>query len=181
MEKNKVKLTICGAEYVIASGEENKYMIELGNEVDEKITSILRQNPRISVTQAAVLAALEFADAEKKATSDAEKLRSSIQEYLEDSSRDKLNCEIATREADRIVKEFAEYKKAAPRAARARRNPGSARRRDSRRSRRRIPRRTGAQCAPQRRKFRERRAGAGGRILPCTRGQGLYHAQHPCA
>ena len=36
MEKNKVKLTICGAEYVIASGEENKYMIELGNEVDEK-------------------------------------------------------------------------------------------------------------------------------------------------
>ena len=111
MEKNKVKLTICGAEYVIASGEENKYMIELGNEVDEKITSILRQNPRISVTQAAVLAALEFADAEKKATSDAEKLRSSIQEYLEDSSRDKLNCEIATREADRIAKEFAEYKK----------------------------------------------------------------------
>lgn len=111
MEKNKVKLTVCGAEYVIASGEENKYMIELGNEVDEKITSILRQNPRISVTQAAVLAALEFADAEKKATSDAEKLRSSIQEYLEDSSRDKLNCEIATREADRIAKEFAEYKK----------------------------------------------------------------------
>ncbi len=111
MEKNKVKLTICGAEYVIASGEENKYMVELGNEVDEKITSILRQNPRISVTQAAVLAALEFADAEKKATSDAEKLRSSIQEYLEDSSRDKLNCEIATREADRIAKEFAEYKK----------------------------------------------------------------------
>lgn len=111
MEKNKVKLTICGAEYVIASGEENKYMIELGNEVDEKITSILRQNPRISMTQAAVLAALEFADAEKKATSDAEKLRSSIQEYLEDSSRDKLNCEIATREADRIAKEFAEYKK----------------------------------------------------------------------
>ena len=111
MEKNKVKLTICGAEYVIASGEENKYMIELGNEVDEKITSILRQNPRISVTQAAVLAALEFADAGKKATSDAEKLRSSIQEYLEDSSRDKLNCEIATREADRIAKEFAEYKK----------------------------------------------------------------------
>ena len=111
MEKNKVKLTICGAEYVIASGEENEYMVELGNEVDEKITSILRQNPRISVTQAAVLAALEFADAEKKATSDAEKLRSSIQEYLEDSSRDKLNCEIATREADRIAKEFAEYKK----------------------------------------------------------------------
>ena len=47
MEKNKVKLTICGAEYVIASGEENKYMIELGNEVDEKITSILRDRKSV--------------------------------------------------------------------------------------------------------------------------------------
>lgn len=111
MEKNKVKLTICGAEYVIASGEENKYMIELGNEVDEKITSIFRQNPRISVTQAAVLAALEFADAEKKAVVSAENLRSKIQEYLEDSARAKTDREIAIRETDRIAKEFAEYKK----------------------------------------------------------------------
>ena len=67
MEKNKVKLTICGAEYIIGSDEDSKYMIELGDEVDEKISTILKQNPRISVTQAAVLAALEFADAEKKA------------------------------------------------------------------------------------------------------------------
>lgn len=36
MEKNKVKLTICGAEYIIGSDEDSKYMIELGDEVDEK-------------------------------------------------------------------------------------------------------------------------------------------------
>ncbi len=113
MEKNKIKLTICGAEYVIGSEEEDKYMIELGDEVDEKITSILRQNPKISVTQAAVLAALEFADSERKASADAENLRSSIQDYLNDAARAKTDCEIATREADRIAKEFAEYKKEA--------------------------------------------------------------------
>lgn len=72
MEKNKVKLTICGAEYIIGSDEDSKYMIELGDEVDEKISTILKQNPRISVTQAAVLAALEFADSERKASADAE-------------------------------------------------------------------------------------------------------------
>ena len=38
-------------------------------------------------------------------------LRRNVTLDLEDSSRDKLNCEIATREADRIAKEFAEYKK----------------------------------------------------------------------
>ena len=86
MEKNKVKLTICGAEYIIGSDEDSKYMIELGDEVDEKISTILKQNPRISVTQAAVLAALEFADSEKKAVVSAENLRSKIQEYLEDSA-----------------------------------------------------------------------------------------------
>ena len=31
MEKQKVKLTICGAEYIIGSDEDNKYMIELGD------------------------------------------------------------------------------------------------------------------------------------------------------
>ena len=111
MEKNKVKLTICGAEYIIGSDEESKYMIELGDEVDEKISTILKQNPKISVTQAAVLAALEFADSEKKAVVAAENLRSKIQEYLEDSARAKTDREIAVRESDRIAKEFAEYKK----------------------------------------------------------------------
>ena len=42
MEKNKVKLTICGAEYIIGSDEDSKYMIELGDEVDEKISTILK-------------------------------------------------------------------------------------------------------------------------------------------
>ena len=107
MEKNKVKLTICGAEYIIGSDEDSKYMIELGDEVDEKIST----NPRISVTQAAVLAALEFADAEKKAVVSAENLRSKIQEYLEDSARAKTDREIAMREADRLAKELAAYKK----------------------------------------------------------------------
>lgn len=111
MEKKKVKLTICGAEYVISSEEESKYMIELGNEVDKKISTILKQNPRISITQAAVLAALEFADAEKKALSDSGQLRSQIQDYLNDAGSARTECEIAVREADRIAKEFAEYKK----------------------------------------------------------------------
>ena len=97
MEKNKVKLTICGAEYIIGSDEDSKYMIELGDEVDEKIST--------------VLAALEFADSEKKAVVSAENLRSKIQEYLEDSARAKTDREIAMREADRLAKELAAYKK----------------------------------------------------------------------
>ena len=65
----------------------------------------------INQDQIAVLAALEFADSEKKAVVSAENLRSKIQEYLEDSARAKTDREIAVREADRLAKELAAYKK----------------------------------------------------------------------
>ena len=161
MEKNKVKLTICGAEYIIGSDEDSKYMIELGDEVDEKISTILKQNPRISVTQAAVLAALEFADAEKKAVVSAENLRSKIQEYLEDSARAKTDREIAMREADRLAKELAAYKKKhSSHDAYAGDTCACglfrfADRSRALRGRRRIPRRTGVERAPQCRKFQQ--------------------------
>ncbi len=110
MEKNKVKVTICNADYILSTDEDVKYTRELGNDVDERISKILRENPRISITQAAVLAALDFADAEKKANITADHLRSQIQEYLEDSAKAKIDREIAMREADRLTKELAAYK-----------------------------------------------------------------------
>lgn len=110
MDKKKVKLNICGTEYFLSTDEDPKYMLEIGYDVDEKLEKILRENPRISITQAAVLAALEFADAEKKAIESADKLRSNIQGYLEDSAKARMDCEIATREADRLTKELESLK-----------------------------------------------------------------------
>ncbi len=106
MDKKKVKLNICGTEYFLNTDEDPKYMLEIGYDVDEKLNRILKENPRVSITQAAVLAALEFADAEKKALNASNELRSRIQEYLEDSAHSKMECEIATREADRLAKEL---------------------------------------------------------------------------
>lgn len=110
MEKNKVKLSICGSDYIINTEEDSKYMLELGNELDTRLGKIMRENPRISITQAAVLAALEYADAEKKAAQTAENLRSQIQEYLEDSARARTDAEISKREAERLSKELAAYR-----------------------------------------------------------------------
>lgn len=110
MEKNKVKLCICGTEYFINTDEDVKYMLELGDELDDRLSKIIRENPRISITQAAVLAALEYADAENKAAQTAENLRSQIQEYLEDSARARTDAEISKREAERLSKELASYR-----------------------------------------------------------------------
>ncbi len=106
MEKNKVRLNICGVDYYITTDDEVKYVQTLGDELDLKLNKILRENSRISITQAAVLASLEYADLAKKAEQSADNLRSQIQEYLEDAARAKTNAEVSRREAERLGKEL---------------------------------------------------------------------------
>lgn len=107
MGKNKVKLTIYGADYYITTDDDVKYTMELGDELDDRLTKLLRENPRLSLTQGAILAALEFADSARKSAQNAEHLRSQIQEYLEDASRARTDAEIAKRELERMSKELA--------------------------------------------------------------------------
>ena len=70
-------------------------------------------------------------------------------------------------------------KKAAPRAARARRNPGSARRRDSRRSRRRVFRRVRVQRENDGKELRGRHTAGGLPQMPVLRREDKHNAQYP--
>ncbi|NLX92629.1 MAG: cell division protein ZapA [Clostridiales bacterium] len=107
MDKNKVRLSIGGADYFITTDDEVKYAQMLGEELDAEISKITRENSRVSITQAAVMGALHYADLAKKAEMSAENLRSQIQEYLEDAARAKTNAEVSRREAERLGKELA--------------------------------------------------------------------------
>ena len=108
MEKTKVRLQICGTEYTISSSEDDaEYMRALGAELDGKMHELQQENPRLSITQCAVLCALDYLDASKKADSGAENLRSQIQDYLEDAARARTDSEITKRELDRVAKELA--------------------------------------------------------------------------
>ena len=108
MEKTKVRLQICGTEYTISSAEDDaEYMKELGEQLDGKMHELMTDNPRLSITQCAVLSALDYLDAFKKAESSSENLRSQIQDYLEDAARARTDSEITKRELDRVAKELA--------------------------------------------------------------------------
>lgn len=106
MEKNRIKINICGTDYSITSEDDPKYVIALADELDANLTKTLRDNSRLSVTQAAILAALDYADMYKKAEISADNLRSQIKEYLEDSARSKMDAEIARREVERLTREL---------------------------------------------------------------------------
>ena len=58
MEKNRVRLNICGTDYSITTEDDPKYVMALGDELDASLNKTLRENNRLSVTQAAILAAM---------------------------------------------------------------------------------------------------------------------------
>ncbi|MBQ0013790.1 MAG: cell division protein ZapA [Clostridia bacterium] len=106
MEKNKVKVSICGSDYYITTEDDPKYVLELANNLDETLSKIVHDNSRLSITQAAILASLDYADTAKKATDTADNLRAQIKEYLEDSARYKMEAEVAKRDVERLNKEI---------------------------------------------------------------------------
>jgi cell division protein ZapA len=106
MNKNKVEIKIGGASYTIVSEDEPEYVEGLAEELDEEIKSVCYSNPSLSMTQAAVLVALDKADACKKATASSDNLRAQIKDYLEDSARARMEVDVARREVERLNREI---------------------------------------------------------------------------
>lgn len=106
MIKNKVKLTIGGAEYAIVTEDDIAYVTELGAELNEALETTMKENPRISTTQAAVLVALQYADEFKKANISSDNLRSQIKDYLDDAASAKSKADWARHEAENAKREL---------------------------------------------------------------------------
>lgn len=106
MDKNKVKLTICGVNYYINTDESVEYTEQLGKMIDDRMSEITKNCSFITATQAAVLTALEFADSLSKSEKDAENFRTQIRDYLEDAGKAKSERDYYKRELDRVKAEI---------------------------------------------------------------------------
>lgn len=111
MANNNVCLNIGDVDYYLTTDDDPKYLKNLGNEVDEIIRTTRRAHKRLSMTQAAVLCALTFADEKKKTEQKIDHLRAEIQAYLEDAEKAKTDAEISRREVERLNKEVSNLKK----------------------------------------------------------------------
>ncbi len=106
MSKNRIKLNICGTDYVIISDETEEYMRNIADEVSDEMDGILKTNVRVSVVMAAVLTALKYCDESKKYMSDADNLRTQIKDYLEESVNAKMQADEAKKEKLKLEKEI---------------------------------------------------------------------------
>ena len=87
---NKVRVTIAGTSYAIATTDTEKYILSLAKKLDEDITKLLDDNENLSVTKAAVFCAMDYLDEYRKSTGSAENMRGQIQDYIADAARAKL-------------------------------------------------------------------------------------------
>lgn len=106
MEKNKVRLTIGGLDYRLSTDDDVTYMKNLGEELNENICDMIRDHPKLSQVQAAVLCALDYADRYRRAEKNADYLKAQIQIYMEDAARAKTEAEMARREAERMTRDL---------------------------------------------------------------------------
>lgn len=110
MNKNRVQVKIGGASYTIVTEDDTEYVENLAETVDNEIRSICNSNPSLSITQAAVLVALDQADACKKASASSDNLRVQIKDYLEESARARMEVEVARREVERLNREISDLR-----------------------------------------------------------------------
>lgn len=101
MKMNTVRMNICGVDYTIKTEDDPSYVEALGAALDDRISRVLKASPFVSMTQAAVLTALEYADEAKKANDVSDNLRSQLKEYLEDAAKAKSERDFYKRELER--------------------------------------------------------------------------------
>ena len=87
---NKVRVTIAGAPYAIATADTESYITSLAKKLDEDITKLLDDNGNLSLSKAAVFCAMDYLDEYRKSAGSAENMRSQIQDYIADAAKAKL-------------------------------------------------------------------------------------------
>ena len=87
---NKVRVTIAGAPYAIATTDTESYITSLAKKLDEDITKLLDDNGNLSRSKAAVFCAMDYLDEYRKSAGSAENMRSQIQDYIADAAKAKL-------------------------------------------------------------------------------------------
>lgn len=90
MNDNKILLKIAGISILISTSEDEEYARALADDIDTDVRGIIEGNPSASVTNAALLCAIDYLDAYRKANRSSNNLRNQIKDYLADAANAKL-------------------------------------------------------------------------------------------
>ena len=104
--QNKIRVEICGSRYVVSSTEPVEYVKRLTNTIENKVKTIMDSSPSVTLNDAYFLTTLNYADMYEKSEQNADHIRSQLTEYLEDSTKAKLEVDELRKENERLRREI---------------------------------------------------------------------------
>ena len=107
---NKIRLTVGGIEYLVVSQEEESFVRKIGEDLNQKLDDIKRQNSFLSTTMVAVLAALDYSEQLEKCKRERDALALEVKAASEEAACARLDCEQARKEIDRLAGELAKLR-----------------------------------------------------------------------
>ncbi len=111
MEKNRVKLNICGTDYVVLSEESETYIKSIATEIDQKMSETLKDQTKKSLVMAATLAAMDYCDKLRKEKENNENAGNRVKEYLEMTAKSQIEKETLREENEILKEELEELKR----------------------------------------------------------------------
>ena len=103
---NHIKIEILGAEYTIATSEEEEYVRRLAREINTQVSQLLDRDAKLSPNAALILTALGYADSFYKSEQSADHMRSQLSDYLEDAARARIELDDARRELEKTRRQL---------------------------------------------------------------------------
>ncbi len=97
---SRVKVVLCGKEYVLQTEEAPSYVYQLAKTLEKRISDITESNPRISAHSAVMMVALSTMDELTKANASVEVIRSQVKEYVDEAGKARMERDAALREID---------------------------------------------------------------------------------
>ena len=104
---NTIRLTVGGIEYSVVSEDGEEYIRAIGRELERKMDRLAKQNPFLSTTMVAVLAAMDAMDRQKKTEEQNGELRTMLTEMTE-------KCTVARRDANEAMRALEELRHREP-------------------------------------------------------------------
>ena len=98
---NKIRFKVGGIEYSIFSEDSERYINSIAENLEHKMNLLAKQNPFLSTTMVAVLAAMDAVDAQKKCELENEQLRREVKNLTEQNV-------MANRENERLLRKLGE-------------------------------------------------------------------------
>ncbi len=105
---NRVKVIICGREYMLQTEEAPSYVYNLAKLLERQITEIIENSPRASIHSASVMVALSTMDELSKMTANVESIRAQVKEYVDEAGKARIERDTALRENETLKAKIAQ-------------------------------------------------------------------------